>query len=175
VALTLAVEHPEVVSRLALLEPGLYLRKHPTRELRAVTFKTLLLGLLGRKRAAASAFMRAMLARADGTNGFDQLDASQREVVLANAGALLAELRAGVGEALSDEHLRELACPVTDLVGEQSAPFIVATTDREAALLPQVRLVRVPGGTHLLPQERPAQFARLLNEALGEPRLLARA
>lgn len=167
VALTLAVEHPEVVARLVLYEPALQLRKQMKLDLAARLAETMLLGLIGRKRAAATVFARTALAQTDGKNAFDTLAQPMREAVLDNADGILAELKAGTGEELEPERLRQIRAPVADIVGDVSAPFLAAASDRLARLLPAMRVVHVPGGNHVMMVDRPAELARLVDEALG--------
>jgi pimeloyl-ACP methyl ester carboxylesterase len=166
VALTLAVEHPEVVSRLVLYEPDLHLTEQRSMGLAALLAKTLLLGAIGCKRAAAAVFMRAALRQADGTSGFDSLDEAKRETVLTNADALLAELKAGTGEELTLERLRSIRCPVTDIVGGESARFLIEASNRLEKGMPQMRVVRVSDANHIMVLQRPGEFVRLLTEAL---------
>jgi pimeloyl-ACP methyl ester carboxylesterase len=170
VALTLAVEHPGAVSRLVLYEPDLHLKEQKNLGLAALLLKTLLLGAIGRKRAAAAAFMRAALRQADGTSAFDSLDEAKRETVLANADSLLAELKAGTGEELTADRLAALRCPVTDIVGGRSAPFLIEASRRLERSLPAMRVLRVPDGNHVMVLERPSEFVQLLNRAIeGAP------
>ncbi len=165
VALTLAVEHPEVVARLVLYEPGLHLRQGMSLPLAAKLVATMLLGVVGRKRAAALLFARTALAERDGRCRFDTLDGDMREAVLANADGILAELKAGTGEELTPERLRQIRAPIADIVGGASAPFLAAASERLAALLPAMRVVHVPGGNHVMMIDRPAELARLVDEA----------
>jgi pimeloyl-ACP methyl ester carboxylesterase len=166
VALTLAVEHPDEVSRLVLYEPNLHLKKQMTLTLATLFAKTLGLAAIGRKRAAMTTFFRAVLAQSNGPNPFDALDEPTREAILANTEAFFAELRAGTGEELTDERLRTIGCPVTAIVGGRSAPFLGAASARLEKRLPQMRVLRAPGGNHMMPLEKPAEFVRLLGEAL---------
>jgi pimeloyl-ACP methyl ester carboxylesterase len=170
VALTLAVEHPRVVSRLVLYEPDLHLKEQKNLGLGALLLKTLLLGAIGRKRAAAATFMRAALRQADGTTAFDSLDEARRETVLANADSLLAELKAGTGEELTADRLAAIRCPVTNIVGGRSAPFLIEASRRLEQSLPAMRVLRAPDGNHVLVLERPSEFVQLLNRAIeGAP------
>jgi pimeloyl-ACP methyl ester carboxylesterase len=167
VALTLAVEHPDVLTHLVLYEPALHVKKHMTLDMAPRFVKTLLLGLIGRKRAAATTFFRLALEQSDGKNTFDELDAPTRESMLANADGVLAELKAGTGEELTPERLRQIRAPVTDILGSVTAPFLTAATDRLAVLLPSMRVVQVPGGNHIMIVNRSAEFASLVHEALA--------
>ena len=167
VALTLAVEHPDAVKSVVLYEPDLHLEAQRNLDVGAAVVKTLLLGALGLKRRAAKTCMRFALTDAKGRSGFDSLDERMRESVLANADALLAELKAGTGEELTAERLRSIRCPVTDIIGDATAPFYVASSDTLEKLMPQTRILRIPDGNHMTIHERPAEFVSLVIDALG--------
>jgi pimeloyl-ACP methyl ester carboxylesterase len=167
VALALAVEHPELIERLVLYEPDVHLKKQMNCSLAALLLKTMLLGAIGRKRTAVETIMRPVLAQVDGKSGFDSLDEARREALVANADALLAELNAGSGEEMTEVCLRAMPCPVTNIVGGLSAPILVGASEHLKTILPAMRVIRVPNGNHLMPLERPAEFVRLLEQALS--------
>jgi pimeloyl-ACP methyl ester carboxylesterase len=162
IALHLALEHPTLVSRLVVCEPPLHASKHPP-PLRQLwpTLKTLLLAALGRRQAAAATFFRMLLARPDGSNSFDELDAESRAGLLANADTLLHELKVGTGEELTAERLRELRCPVSAIIGGETLRVFVDATQRLREMLPEMKVERIPGAGHISVVTHPTEFARL--------------
>ncbi len=63
--------------------------------------------------------------------------------------------------------LRSLTCPVLILCGEQDAITPVADHREMAALVPQAKLVIVPGSGHMTPLEQPGLVTNALCEWLG--------
>jgi pimeloyl-ACP methyl ester carboxylesterase len=64
--------------------------------------------------------------------------------------------------------LGELACPVLVVVGDADDPAILEVSERIAADAPRSRLVVWPGVGHMLPLERPVEFADLVSTFLGD-------
>jgi pimeloyl-ACP methyl ester carboxylesterase len=163
IALYLALEYPKLITRLIVCEPPLHAAQHPP-PLSQVgpVLKTMFLSAIGRRRAAMATFFRMLLAQSNGSNAFDNLDEATREGVLANAATLLHELKTGTGEELSPERLRELQCPVSAIVGADTLAVFSDATQRLHALLPEMRIGRIPGAGHLSVLTHPADFARLV-------------
>lgn len=165
IALCLALERPELISRLVLCEPPLHATKHMPLGNLGTFLKAMFLSAIGRKRAAAATFFRMSLELPDGSNGFDLLDEPTREGVLKNADTLLHELKTGTGEDLTPERVRRLACPTSVIVGGDTHALFVAATERLSKLLPNAPVRRIPGAGHLVPLTHAAEFARLALEA----------
>jgi pimeloyl-ACP methyl ester carboxylesterase len=162
IALLLALEHPTLVERLVVCEPPLHAAKHPPKLSQlGPMLKTMLLSALGCKRAAVASFFRMLLARPDGGNDFDTLDASTREGVLRNAATLLHELGAGTGEEITAERLRGLQCPINAIVGGATLSVFADATERLLAMLPTMRVATIPGAGHISVMTHPDEFARL--------------
>jgi 3-oxoadipate enol-lactonase len=64
--------------------------------------------------------------------------------------------------------LSEIEAPTLVVVGEREMPGFAAFAEEAAAGVPGARLVRLPGGGHLLPLESPAELARLIGEHVAE-------
>jgi pimeloyl-ACP methyl ester carboxylesterase len=165
IGLCLALEHPDLVTRLVLSDPPLHASKHIPPSNIWPFLKTQFLAAIGRKRAAAITFMRMMLVQPDGTNGYDKLDDATREGVLANVDALLHELKTGTGEELTPERIRELRCPVSAILGGDTPSVFSDAIGRLSEMLPQMQLARIPGAGHIAVMTHPADFARLTLQA----------
>jgi pimeloyl-ACP methyl ester carboxylesterase len=162
IALCLALEHPELVSRLVLGEPPLHAAQHrPPLSSIGPLLKTRFLAAIGRKQAAMATFFRMLLVQPDGGNSYDALDEATREGVLANAATLLHELQTGTGEELTPERIRGLRCPISAIRGGGTLEVFAAATERLHRILPQMRVVTIPGAGHLSVLTHPAEFVRI--------------
>lgn len=168
VALALAVYHPSVVSGLVLYDPPLHAKKHMGVRLASALGGAIALGKVGLHRRGAKRFYRFALAYAKGgKNAFDELDERVRESILGNAKAVIAELEAGTGEELSRSELATIACPIGLVVGARSAKFLQAAAERCSAIFPSARVVRVPGGDHMMTVRQPDVLAGAIRDLLG--------
>jgi len=165
IGLCLALEHPDLVTRLVVCEPPLHAAKHMPPSNIGPFLKVQFLSAIGRKRQAAIVFVRMMLARPDGSNGYDSLDHTLREGVLVNAATLLHELKTGTGEELTAERLRDLRCPISAILGGDTSSVLSDATARLRAMLPQMRVERISGAGHISFMTHPADFARLALQA----------
>lgn len=162
VALALAVQHPGSVSRLVLYEPPLHAKKHMGVRVASALGGAVGLAKMGLHQRAAKRFFRFALAYNKGGNAFDELAPAMRESALANARAVIAELKAGSGEDLSREELAAITCPVGLIVGARSARFLIDATDRCAAMFPSAKLIRVQDGDHVMNIRQPDVLARAI-------------
>lgn len=161
IALCLALEHPQLVSRLVVCEPPFHTVKHMPLRSVAPFLKALFLSAIGCKRAAVATFLRMTLRGPNGDSAFDGLDDDKRRAVLENAEILLHELKTGTGEELTAERLKQLQCPITAIVGEETNRLFSDAMQRLSEILPQMRVTRVPDAGHLLVLSHAATFARL--------------
>jgi len=165
IGLCLALEHPDLVARLVVCEPPLHAMKHMPRSNLGPFLKVQFLAAIGRKRQAAVTFVRTLLTRPDGSNGYDSLDQATREGVLGNAATLLHELKTGTGEELTAERLRELRCPISAILGGDTPSVFSDAIARLRTLLPHMRVERISGAGHIAVMTHPADFARLALQA----------
>jgi pimeloyl-ACP methyl ester carboxylesterase len=167
VALDLALTHPELVRALVLVEPPLHAKRRPTLRMVRAIASAQVLGRLGRPEAGARAFLRWALARRGGGDDFDRVPPEWRAAMLANAAAIVAEVRAGTGEHLDRARLAGLRVPVTVLVGSESDPVFGACARRLAAVVPGAELREVPGSGHVMQRDRPDVLVDAVRSALA--------
>ena len=156
VALHLAATYPESVRALVLIEPSLRARQH--RDARILLGMTRVFWniLLKRSRPAAVAFFRTVTRYRDGSgSGFDALPRHQREALLDDSAAVLAEMRNGTGEELSNEQLNRVRCPVALLLGTRSAAMFAALGRDLARVIPQLHTIRIEQSGHIPMVEAP--------------------
>jgi pimeloyl-ACP methyl ester carboxylesterase len=150
IAVDLTLRYPDRVRALALLEGGGFALSPAFRGWHAE--------ILGVAEAAAAKDVRGVAAAAFrrilGDAGWDVLPESVREVVVANAPAILAELRGGPLEVRAAE-LGSISCPTLLVGGTSSRPEFTEVTEAAAAAMPAARVEWVGGG-HLIDPAHPA-------------------
>ena len=158
-ALHLAVRHPEVVRRLALVSASPGLRTETERADRR--------GLDEQRAQDIEADLPAFLDRWYRLPLFGLPNALRQRLTAdrlahAVAAGLAASLR-GMGTGRQPSHwdaLAGISVPTLAVAGDRDAKFVALA--REMAAAPGVRAETVPGAAHLLPLERPAALASLL-------------
>ena len=155
VALDLALAHPDRVRALVLIEPPLHAKRHPSLPMVRAILTAQALGRIGRPASGATAFLRWASGRRDGTDDLDRVSPAWRAAMLANAAAIVGELRAGTGEHLKRDRLAGLRVPVTILAGSESDPVFAACARRLADTVPGATVTTIPGSGHVMQQDRP--------------------
>ncbi|SLN24675.1 Pimeloyl-[acyl-carrier protein] methyl ester esterase [Roseovarius litorisediminis] len=163
VALRLAIERPDLVRSLVLIEPVFFAVAFADHLAMRVDYHDLMAGYAqaleeGDNLAAARAFNRVW---GDGTAWAD-IPARQREAMAERVG-LVAEadgaLFDDVGGMLSPGGLDSIKVPVLLLEGSASPPVIAAINEGLAARLNRVERSVVVGARHMLPISHPEQVA----------------
>lgn len=114
-------------------------------------------------------FLSWVLSRQSGGTAWDDVPAGVRELLLANAAALKAELRPHrygyTLDHLSTRVAGTCPVPITYLLGTDSNPVFHRSHRALVGALPSTRTVEVPGTTHLLPFERPEAIVAAVQAA----------
>lgn len=159
VALRMALERPDLVGRLVLIEPVLFAAAHgtPAFDRNTADFAAYVAAMQAGDRLAAT---RAFTGIWGDGRAVDALPAPARDALVSRihliaAGApTLHQDRAGL---LAPGRLEGLACPVRLIEGGDSPPVIGAIHDRLSARLPRVARHVIPGAGHMVPVTHPAQ------------------
>ena len=169
-ALRLAMEHPDRVRRLVLIEPVMFaaIRGTPAWKTHDSAFATVRDAL---RRGDWETGLRRFLADwGDGTD-WDDLARSQRDRLLRSGGPLLHATFPAVEEdsagLLRQGRLERLAMPVLLVRGTLSPPVVVAIHGALRARIPVVSEVCITGARHMLPVTHAATLAPVLSEFLG--------
>lgn len=165
-ALHAALKYPERIRQLVLYEPPLHAARNPTWPL-FKTFATVgLMKALGKPQAAAGAFLRMVMAYADGRSSLDNFPAALRAGMVKDIPALLAELDAGTGEELTPAQLSTVKPPVKLMLGDQSPALFTAAMRRLQNIYPKAPLISIPGANHIALIDLPEVFAQSLRTAI---------
>jgi pimeloyl-ACP methyl ester carboxylesterase len=156
VALDLAASYPERVASLVLAEPAVHLSTHPRRGTLAMSARSNFQRYVRRDQAAAAAAMyRWAGGYTTGGNAFDGFPDAWREQMLANAPTTLREMDQMIRPYPSRAAIRSITCPVTVIEGELSDPAFPSADAFLMRLLPQARMVSLPGAAHMLHIDKP--------------------
>jgi lipase len=153
VALRLAVERPDLVSRLTLIQP-----EYPAHLIGFAPFQAAM--ARGDKAAAARAFTDVW-----GAGGWDGLSASaqagivRRIHLIKAAEPAIDQDNAGL---LQPGRIGGTKVPVTLIQGALSPPIIGAVHRVLEAMLPQSRLVQIPEAGHMVPVTHPEDVFRAM-------------
>ena len=164
-ALDLAVNHPDLVRSLALIEPPFHGMKDMTPGLALTFAKLILFRALGKPRAAVNATLKYL-----GHPEFAMLPESVREAMLANTAGVFGDGRAGLGHHLTEGMIRSIRCPVLLIEGDRSVKVHAGGVRRLRRWLPHSQTRIIPGAGHIPQYSRPLDFqAAVLDAArLGE-------
>jgi pimeloyl-ACP methyl ester carboxylesterase len=164
VALDLAINHPDLVSALVLVETALRAKRKITPSLAVAFVRARLQHSLGRERRATETFLRWAMGESTGGSTWDRDDYPQerREALLGNSVGVWNDLGSGDG---SDLPVERIACPVTCIRGDLSQRWFITTTEATPKLIPQVHVKVIPGTNHAITFHRPKEFAQAIREA----------
>jgi 3-oxoadipate enol-lactonase len=173
IAVEVALARPDVVASLILAAPGGALFGDPPPALRPIWAAEVDALDRGDLDAAVEVNLRAWV---DGPNRApDAVDPDLRAFV-GRMQREAFELPQWDDEAAPEHELSpaasvrfaELRCPVLVVVGDGDQPSVVETAERLAAEVPNVRIVAWRGVAHMLTNERPDDFAALVDAFLRE-------
>lgn len=162
VALRLAAEHPDLVSRLTLIEPVMFAAVRDTpvgRDHDGVMSDFVAAWIAGDRDRAAAAFLAIW---GDGTP-WDRLPARVRHM-LASQIHLIPETAPAIQDDVHKvlDKLSVITCPVDLIEGSDSQPVIPAILQRLANAIPQARRHIIDGAGHMVPLTHPSQVAKVM-------------
>jgi pimeloyl-ACP methyl ester carboxylesterase len=171
VALRLAVEAPEWVASLTLIEPvyfSLLAEGDPAAYAAELAAQGPVRAAVGRADWPAAA--EAFLGRWGTAGGFKGLHPRQAAYILERMPFIAGAEPAIQEPATARLHVRDLAglaCPVLLVEGGASPPSVAAILDVIAARIPRARRVAVPGAGHMLPVTHAEEVSGALRDFLA--------
>ena len=167
VALELALERPELVAGVVLLDPAFNVKRCKTAGfLRAFGTAQLLRRVRGERRGAEH-WMRYVGSYRTGGSAFDRASDDRREKLLANASGIFADFASGGGEHVDEARLARIEVPVTIVEAELSPAFLRRSCDRLRRLMPQAEIVTLEHSGHHIGVDARDDLLRILREAVG--------
>ncbi len=168
VALTMAVQHPQLVKRLFLFEPSLATIVADPADLERVVADRQDMTDAARTAANTGDLSRAVQLFIDALNPEDgTFERSPNRVQsLLREGARMLPLffAAPPPPRVTSEDLGQLHMPVTIAVGSDSRVFYKTVAELASRCIPDAKLITVPNARHMLPVQDPATFSRLVLE-----------
>lgn len=170
IALRLALERPELVRSLMLVEPVLFAAartaeapEHAAWLAQTATYRA---ALADGDRARAADLFQALW----GAAPLQALPPRQRAYIIDRIHLIAAQdgaLSADTGGLLAWQRLEGLGLPVLLVEGSRSPPIIGAIHAELARRLPMAQRVTIDGAGHMLPLTHPGPLARALGEHLA--------
>ncbi len=167
-ALHAAISHPDLIKRLILYEPPIFLMRYLDFPFLKGLIKTALLTALGKKEAAVDSFMRMVMAYQDGRNSHDMLDTDSRTQLTKDTNITLAEFWAMPRDDLKPKLLNaQINVPVSILSGDQSPAPLKKAAENLARILHNSPVIHISASNHFAQVDRPDRFVKALEEAMA--------
>jgi pimeloyl-ACP methyl ester carboxylesterase len=164
IALTLAVQHPELIRSLFVYEPDFDSIVSDPADLEMLGEEGAGLGptVAASQAGDQSKGVRVFLDWIEAKNGvFQSLPSWRRTLILENSRTLPLYF-ARPPMAITCEQLGQIEVPVTVAKGQQTRPFFDILADTAHSCIPGSQLVTIPNARHLAPGDNPSAF----NEAV---------
>jgi pimeloyl-ACP methyl ester carboxylesterase len=154
-AIGLALAHPDRVSALVLLAPGVQDYPWPVDDPYSTEF--LALATKGDRAGLAELGLRTWAAA-------DPADATARAQVEGAVAAMFAQGDFEQPDPPAYDHLAEISAPTVVVLGELEYPMVVRCADSIADRIPGCHRIQAPGADHLIPLSAPDLVAQLITE-----------
>lgn len=167
IALDLALQRPDLVRALVLLDPAVNLKRCITPGLVGHMLAARLLNRLGRPRRGAKHWMRYVSSHPSGDCAFDRSPVERREALLDSAGGIFADANSGLAN-VPEDRLGGIEIPTTIVECKLSPSFLRRSCGRLRELMPQARTVTLQeSGHHVGIDAREELVALLRNVVAG--------
>jgi pimeloyl-ACP methyl ester carboxylesterase len=171
VALEASLARPELFRTLTVIEPPLHGMRNATPGVLKALFAAKSNQLRGKPEDGAAAFYRWAAGTRDGGNGFDRQPEEARKGLLGYSRIVLAELNphpsGSLGEHIAYADIAKSSVPITWILGAESIPWYEGLAKRAVQAAPAIRIVRIPGASHLLHIEKPKEFEAAVRQSMA--------
>ena len=165
IALDLALERPDLVASLVLLDPAFNLKRCMTPGLVGALARAQLLRRVRGERRGAESWMRYVASYSTGGSAFDKAPAERRERLLMNSAAVFDDFASGGGEHVDESRLAGIDVPVTIVEAALSPRFLRRSCERLKQLMPQARTVMLANSGHHVGFDAAEEVLGVLREA----------
>jgi pimeloyl-ACP methyl ester carboxylesterase len=165
IALDLALQRPELVRELVLLDPAVNLKRCVTPESIRRMLTARLLNRVGRPRRGAAHWMRYVSSYPSGGSAFDRSPVERRKAVLDNAGGIFADADSGLGDVPKDR-LGRIEIPTMIVDCKLSPSFLRRSCKRLRELMPQARTTTLEQSGHHIGIDARVELVALLRDVV---------
>lgn len=168
VALRLAMQSPQLVTRMMLMEPVTLWAIDLIGD--AETYQSTKRhfdSYLAAAEAGAADAISAMVDFWFGPGAFAAMPERMRQGLNAGTRVNARDVRATFADDFSAAELASLTMPIQLIVGERSPATNKRISQAIAELVPRAEIVSLPGGTHAMPQTHVAQLAQMIEAFAG--------
>lgn len=167
IAIDLAVRRPDLVRVVIAHEAPWRMTRHlPTRSQLSTLARIGSLTLRGRSSDAAETLLRFAYSYRDGGTAWDAFPEEWRQTGRGSAKATLVDFVNSIGEYPSAADLATIKAPVVCSYGARSSQSMVNFTRSLASAIPTARAHEIEGSGHAAPFDAPAEFVRLIADAI---------
>jgi pimeloyl-ACP methyl ester carboxylesterase len=168
IGIDLALRRPDLVRTVIAHEsPWRASRRRPSMSSLAALARMGWLALRGHHGDAAESFLRFAYTYRDGGTAWDAFPAEWRRAVRENAKAALADIRIAIGGYPPPKELATIHSPVVCTYGARSDDSMVRITRSLARAIPTASLHEIEGAGHAAAFDAPANFVKVIAEAVG--------
>ncbi len=161
VALQAAIDHPEVVSSLVLLEPALF-REPDKGPLRSQLRRFVAMHRAGDDAAAVDGFWSFVGGPCWREDVSRTVPGAPNQAVVDAAAAFDSDIPSAPAWRFGAEEAAAIVCPALHVLGSDTLPVFRAGADLLCSWLPRVERVTLPGANHLLHVQQPERAAALI-------------
>jgi pimeloyl-ACP methyl ester carboxylesterase len=168
IAVDLAVRRPELVRTVVAHEfPWRFTRHVPSASQLVALLRIGSFSARRRPEEAVDALLRSAYAYKDGTSAWDGFPEQWRNAARENARPALADFLNSIRSYPSAAELASIEVPVLCTCGTRSPDAMFRLVRLLAAAIPGSRLQRIEGAGHAAPFDAPANFVRVIAEAIS--------
>lgn len=165
VALHLALDRPDLVTHLALLDPAWNLQRCLTPGLLRTLVIMKLLRWTGAYHEAAEKWLRYVSSDPAGGSAFERIPEARRQRLLGNIAGIFADLASGGGD-VDERRLFDIVVPATIIDAALSPSFLRRSSHRLKQLLPAARRITLPQSGHWMSVDAPADLIQALRNVV---------
>ena len=172
IALDLALQRPELLRALVLLDPAVNLKHCLTPGLIGHMSTARLLNRLGRPRRGAEHWLRYVSGYPSGGSAFDRAPVERRQALLGAAGGIFADADSGLGN-VPEDRLGRIEIPTTIIDCSLSPSFLRRSCGRLRELMPQARGVTFEESGHYVGMDARERLVGLLRDVVARAQVSA--
>jgi pimeloyl-ACP methyl ester carboxylesterase len=172
IALDLALQRPELVRALVLLDPAVNLKHCLTPGLIRHMSTARLLNRLGRPRRGAEHWLRYVSGYPSGGSAFDRAPVERRRALLDAAGGIFADTDCGLGN-VPEDRLGRVEIPTTIVDCKLSPSFLRRSCGRLRELMPHAREVTFEESGHHVGIDAREELVGLLRDVVARTQVSA--